>query len=467
VSVFQRELDAFANSPLTELRVRSLFRQFVFVAIVLAVWISTRPFNVPPTDGSVPASDPLNQIVFSGLAVCAVFAVFLAHRRALIPLVQPSYFLLVCWMVVAVITSTQLSISLRAFAFCSIVMVLTAALFVLPERFSDFQRMLIGCAAATMALSYLGVIFLPELGVHTDFDPFEPEHAGSWKGHYDHKNIAGAAMGSLAIIGIYAIRTGRVRLGGVLLLGGFVFLFFTKSKTALALLPLAILCGFLAEKLQSLMARLLFILGPVLLLLFLTLGSALLPAMVTLDIFGFGTPGSWGDRLSTAITAFNKSFMRDPTFTGRFDIWRYGLEMLSHRPLTGYGFEGFWQTSTTLQGESRLELAWAVEKIIHGHNSYLDVALTTGLPGLALVGYVFLLKPALDYHRCAAGRENRLLSTMFVMILIYISLGMCLESYYFRRADPVWFTLLLAVLGLRFTAAYRVAPEPAPAARAS
>jgi O-antigen ligase len=159
--------------------------------------------------------------------------------------------------------------------------------------------------------------------------------------------------------------------------------------------------------------------------------------------------------------------MKDPTFTGRFDIWRYGFEKLAERPWTGYGFEGFWQTSTTLQGESGLELAWAVEKIIHGHNSYLDIALTTGIPGLVLVLYTFLLKPVIDYHNCQPSPGNRMIATMFLSILIFISLGMCLETYYFRRADPVWFTLLIAVLGLRFTAAFRFAESPSPADRAS
>jgi hypothetical protein len=33
-----------------------------------------------------------------------------------------------------------------------------------------------------------------------------------------------------------------------------------------------------------------------------------------------------------------------------------------------------------------------------------------------------------------------------------VALGMCLESYLFRRSDPVWFSLLVAVFGLRFLA---------------
>lgn len=432
------------TSPAAEIRARGLFRQCVFAAIVLAVWTSTRPFFIMPADGEAPGSDPLNQVTFSGLAVLAFLGVCFAHRRALLPMLQPSYVLLLAWMAFTTLGSTQYAISARAFAFTLIVMWLTACLYALPERFEQFRRLLLGCAVLVMAFAWFGAVALPDLGRHTDFDPLEPEHAGSWKGHFDHKNIAGAAMGSFAIMGIYAWRSGHRRTGLLLLAGGVVFLYLTKSKTALGLLPLAMLAGIAAEKTPWLLARLAFTVGPVALLLTLTLGGALFPG----------------------IAAFNKGFMSDPTFTGRFDIWRYGFEMLAYRPLAGYGFEGFWQTSTTLQGESRLELAWAAEKIVHGHNSFLDAALTTGLVGLALVLYVFLVKPAIDFHRCRPGLENRRIATMFLTILIYLSLGMCLESYYFRRADPVWFTLLVAVFGLRFTAAYRVSGSPAPADRA-
>jgi O-antigen ligase len=442
MSFIRREFDAWATVPENEIRTRGLFRQVVFVAIVLAVWISTRPFYTAPSDGSVPAADPLNQVTFSGLAVLAVLGAWFADHRALKPVLQPSYLLLVLWMGASVFLSTQFAISFRAFAFTAIVMLLAASLFVLPQRFLQFQNLFLGCALVTMGLAYFGVIAMPDLGRHTDFDPFEPEHAGSWKGHFDHKNIAGAAMASFAIMGLYALRIGWKWTGAVLLVGGVVFLYFTKSKTALGLLPLAMILGIMAERIPWLIIRAGLILGPVALLLVLTLGGALIPEL--------------GE--------FYKLWMRDPTFTGRFDIWRYGFEMLAYRPWTGYGFEGFWQTSTTLQGESRLELAWEVEKIIHGHNSYLDVALTMGLPGLALTMYVFLVKPLLDYHNGQPDAETRKLATMFLMMLLFFSLGMCLETFYFRRADPVWFTLLVAVLGLRFTAVYPVGSEaPSPA----
>jgi hypothetical protein len=67
-----------------------------------------------------------------------------------------------------------------------------------------------------------------------------------------------------------------------------------------------------------------------------------------------------------------------------------------------------------------------------------------------------MLKPVWDFHRCQPMRDNLLFARACLAIWLYIALGMCLESYTFRRADPVWFTFLFAVFGLRFTAAYRI-----------
>ncbi len=435
MSVLSDRIERLAASPAAEARARDLYRRGLFLAIIIAVWISTRPFYAAPTDGSVAGGDLVNQLTFSSLAVLAFAGLLMADGRAMRPLLQPSYAVLVFWMVVTTALSTQPAISQRAFAFTLIVMFLAASVFVLPRRFRDFETLLFLAALAAMGMSYAGVIALPDIAKHTDFDPFEPEHAGSWKGHFDHKNIAGAMMAVFASIGVYALRRKRRWIGATLLIGGVMFLYFTKSKTSLALFPLVVICCLLAERTQWLFIRLGLCLAPILLMLALTLGGVLV----------------------TPIAELNKAVMKDPTFTGRFDIWRYGFEMLVERPWMGYGFEGFWQTSTTLNGESKLELAWAAEKIVHGHNGYLDVALTQGLPGLLIVFVVFLIKPIADYHKAAQWEENRAPATMFLMIWMFISLGMCLEVYYFRRADPVWFSLLVGVLGLRFTAAHRIA----------
>jgi O-antigen ligase len=446
MSFVGRTLEHFAGWPAAEERARAVFRQLLFVAIILAVWISTRPFNTLSRDAPAPmGGDVVNQLTFSALAALAVCGLFMANRRALLPLLQPSYVLLIAWMIFATLNSTSPATSQRALAFTMIIMFLAASLFVLPQRFRDFENLLLGSIAIILGLSYFGVVGLPDLAIHTDFDPFEPEHAGSWKGHFDHKNIAGAMMSIVAITGIYALRRKRLLLGAALLAGGVAFLYFTKSKTSLALLPMTIACCLIVERIPWLAARLVVCLAPVSALLAITLGSAMFPE----------------------IAEINKAVMRDPTFTGRYDIWRYGFEMLAYRPWLGYGFEAFWQTPTTLQGESKLELAWEAEQIVHGHSGYLDVALTQGIVGLAIVVIVFLLKPVADYHRASQRAENRHVATMFLMMWMFISLGMCLEVYYFRRADPVWFALLIAVFGLRFTAVYRIDLSPSPTAPSS
>jgi O-antigen ligase len=439
VATIGTRLEGIAT-PAVETRLRDLFRITLFMLVVLSVWISTRPFQTVATEGLATGGDLVNQLAYSTLAALGVVALAMADRRALLPLLQPSWLLLIAWMIFCVIGSTEPGISQRAFAFTGIIIFLAACLYVLPRDIGQFRLLLFGAALATLALSWAGVILLPDLGKHTDFDPFEPEHSGSWKGHFDHKNGAGAMMGVLALVGVYALREGRRALGLALIFGGVVFLYFTNSKTSLGLLPLAFIIAIAAEKVRSLWFRLIACLAPILLLLLLTLGST----------------------LSEDIAVLNKAIMKDPSFTGRFDIWRYGFEKLAERPWTGFGLEAFWLTSTTYYGESKLELDWAVEKIVHGHNSYLDVALTLGLPGLALVAYVFVLKPVADYHVAVSVADNRALATFCLSIWLFISLGMCLETYFFRRADPIWFSFLIAVFGLRFSATFRASSSLPP-----
>lgn len=424
-----------------EEKLRSVLRLSIAFVIMIAVLISTKPFAAAPTDDAPATGDLLNQLTFSGLALAAGMMLFFVPRQALRPLLQPSWLLLIGWLTICVVRSDFLAASFRALAFNLIMLFLAAMLFVLPERLSQFQKLLIAAVICTLGLSYLGVIALPGLAKHTDFDPFEPEHAGSWKGHFNHKNLTGGIMACFAIIAIYAMRIGYRKLGAVLFVAAAVFLVFTKSKTAIALLPVALVLAFLAEHLRSLPVRIAVTILPVFALLLLTLGSALFPE----------------------IADFNKSVLKDPSFTGRYDIWRYGFEKWAERPWAGFGFEAFWQTSTTLQGESKLELAWAVEKIVNGHNGFLDIGITTGMIGLALVLYIFVIKPVIDFHRCEADIDTRRLTAMLLGLWLFISLDMSLESYYLKRSDPVWFLLLIAVFGLRFTASFPVQREPSQA----
>ncbi|MGL4488838.1 MAG: O-antigen ligase family protein, partial [Rhizobiaceae bacterium] len=141
---------------------------------------------------------------------------------------------------------------------------------------------------------------------------------------------------------------------------------------------------------------------------------------------------------------------------GRTEIWKFGLQSLWDRPLLGYGFESFWLSPFVKAQEVGFEATWDVRGIIHGHNGYLDIAINMGIPAFCVAVVAFIIEPMRNYARCINLRENVLMADMFMMIYTFTALNACLESFFFRRADPVWLMFALAVFGLRLTSRFVV-----------
>jgi O-antigen ligase len=99
---------------------------------------------------------------------------------------------------------------------------------------------------------------------------------------------------------------------------------------------------------------------------------------------------------------------------------------------------------------------WDISGIVHGHNGYLDIAVIMGLPALCVAVITFLIVPLFDYMRTPLLKENIYLADFFMMVLLFTTLNAFLESFFFRRADPVWLFLVLAALGLRLVARFPV-----------
>jgi O-antigen ligase len=94
----------------------------------------------------------------------------------------------------------------------------------------------------------------------------------------------------------------------------------------------------------------------------------------------------------------------------------------------------------------------------HSLDGYLDIALTTGLPGLASTLLLIVVMPLVNFHNRADGEANRVLSLLFLRFWpfgIYVN---CFESALFDRGNPIWFCLQSASFGLYFVARYRVRP---------
>ena len=126
---------------------------------------------------------------------------------------------------------------------------------------------------------------------------------------------------------------------------------------------------------------------------------------------------------------------RDSTLTGRTELWQQ-LGRMVVDPLFGAGFESFWL------GE-RLEHLWSIYwwRPRQAHNGYLEVYLTLGLAGLA----VLVVAIAWGYGNVAAAfRANRgaaaLCLAFFVVALLYnVTEGA------FKTMHPVWLAFLFAV----------------------
>lgn len=75
---------------------------------------------------------------------------------------------------------------------------------------------------------------------------------------------------------------------------------------------------------------------------------------------------------------------KDPTLTGRTDLWATGLSYIAERPLQGLGYRSFW-----VIGFAPAEELWAMFDVPAGagfnfHNTYISNAVEIGLIGLSM-----------------------------------------------------------------------------------
>ncbi len=107
---------------------------------------------------------------------------------------------------------------------------------------------------------------------------------------------------------------------------------------------------------------------------------------------------------------------RDPSLSGRTEIWEAMAEKIMQQPVTGYGYNGFWLAR---EGES-LDI-WYRSKDLppHGHNGYLNLTLDLGLTGLGLflASYFKAFQRSFVWLRWTAGPEG-LMPILFVSVML-------------------------------------------------
>jgi len=411
--------------------------------ILLAVpIISFRPFPVvadSTTIASGGGGDFVNQLGFSSLGALALFGLFsLVDRRVLAALLSPWWLLLLAFVVLSVLNAPSPPTAMRAALFTLIGMMVMVSALALPRDADGFSAMVACAALVILGLCYFGVIAMPARSIHTAFGP-EPEHAGLWRGTFSHKNSAAPVMGCLAFIGIYLIRRSWRWSGAAIFLLAIVFMVNTGSKTTLGTVPIA-----LALVLLPALFGLRF----------------LVPAFVLAAIVAMAL-ATLGIVFIDPLSELQKAYLPGLTYTGRTAIWQFLGEMLAHRPWSGYGFDSFWRTALVFFSDQPFDRDWDFRGAGHGHNGYLDIAITMGVPALFAAIIVFILAPLRDFLRTPRLKENIFLADLFLMIITFILLNAFLESFFFRRAEPAWLLLVFALVGLRLVARFPVATKKA------
>ena len=410
-------------------------RSVLFVAMLLLVWVSPQPFQslADPPAATSDGGNRINQIVFA-LAFLALGGwAWLNGTSRFRPLLRPLMLLTIAWFALSVLTSWEPLLSARRLIFTLMVIAMAAVMLLLPRNVRHFADLLAAAALAVIALSYLGVALAPSLSIHQATDFLEPEHAGNWRGVFPHKNQAGAMMAIFVFVGLFVARMRSLALGWVIVAAAVVFLVLTKSKTPTGLLPLALIATWFIARLRR----------P-------ALGVAIAAGMVALfNLFSIGSV------YFEPVLEILKATMSDPSFTGRSDIWKFALGELATRPITGFGFSAFWGTERVVFGLSE-QGTWATAAT-DAHNAYLNLAITTGVPGLALAAIWLVALPLLDFYRRSDDPQSRPLALFFLRVWLLGLMMASFESILFPQVGEVWFIFIIAVFGLRYLTQARAA----------
>ncbi|MBW7972432.1 O-antigen ligase [Bradyrhizobium sp. BR 10289] len=435
-----RSLGHVLRDGLAELNAAQAARCLIVVAALLLVLVTLDPFpdlRNPDVATVVGGRMALNYVAFGLLAAVAVLFVAAADAPALKSLVTPLHLGLVGWMLINIAFSESRGVSMQRFALAASVTSLAVVLPLLPPTQRSFNLCLGGAALVLLILCYLGVVLAPQYSIHTALDITEPQLAGDWRGSFGHKNVASPVMTILVYVGIYLSAVGSFVMGPAIALLAGVFLIFTGGKTSSVLCLAIYALASLVYVTPSLWLKRVICFAPLIVMNLLTVGSVLSPAL------GSAT----------------RLLRVDPTFTGRSDIWEFALAAVAEKPIIGHGYAAFWDDVT--ERETAKGSEWAVTAA-HSHNSYLDLAITIGLPGLLLVVLIFVLAPLRNFQAVQAHNRSNALGKLFLTIWLFGLYFGTTETFLLERQNPVWFMFAMAVAGLHFLARFQCVERTEP-----
>ncbi|HMH56144.1 MAG TPA: O-antigen ligase [Gemmatimonadales bacterium] len=283
-------------------------------------------------------------------------------------------------------------------------------------RFNERERLRMVCwtLGAAAVLSLIVGTVAPSIGRMPD--------DASWRGVFIHKNVLGKTM-ALSVGAFLLLAQDRGRRRWLALAGAgvsFVLLLLSRSVSALLIgVTIAAVTPLLRSVRLSHVRHL----------------GILIAAVIVAEAIVLGVYFEWESMLTL--------LGRDPTLTGRTDLWLEVLGLIQRRPWLGYGLGGFW---LGWEGESAAVWSALGWRPPHAHNGLLDITLDLGMVGLALflAGYVAAWTKALWAARSASSL-NGLWALMFLTFLV---LSETTESALLAQNSLMWVLYVATVAGL-------------------
>ena len=430
--------DRFADAvrkALAKLHVLDCLRSAVVVATLLCVLVTLEPFKdltiVDGASGVTSGKLAATYLCFAALSAIGVLLSASQNVPAFRTLWTPLHLSFLAWMALNILLSENPAISLQRFALTASVMSLAIMMPLLPSSLKSFNQCFAVAAIGLLLLCYLGVILAPGVAIHNARDAAEPALAGDWRGTFEHKNVASPVMAILVYFGAYLISAGAFLSGPTILVLAAVFLFFTGGKTATLLCLIVWGMALVVWATKSLWQKCVICFAPLLLMNLLTVGSVVSPQLA---------------KLTDALPI-------DSTFTGRSEVWEFALGAVAEKPFIGHGYSAFWDGVREKHTEQGAE--W-VATVAHSHNSYLDLAVTIGLPGLLLVVCIFVWAPLKNFHAIQSRGASQPLARFYLVVWLFGLYYATTETFLLDRINPTWFMFVVATGGLHFLARFGV-----------
>lgn len=362
---------------------------------------------------------PIDLVVFAGLLVGGVM-VLLTRGRRVGPLLRANGPLLVFFLYCAasVLWSDYPVVAFKRWTKAVGNLVMVLVVLTDPDPPSAVKRLLARSGFLLIPLSVLFIKYIPDLGRRYDTTLWAPVYVGVT----DNKNSLGVVclvfgLGSLwrCLGALYGAE--RPRLAGPMIAHG-------------ALLAMAL---WLFSKANSATSLGCFLVGGALIAV--TRRFTLRPRAVHILAVGLVSLCLFGLLLAPA-TGLVQAMGRDPTLTGRTQLWEEVLRM-GVDPWFGAGFESFWLGK-------RAELLWETYwwHPNEAHNGYLEIFLTLGWLGVALFSFVLVWGYRNVVGSLRRSRELGSVRLAYFMVAVIYNV----TEAAFKVMHPVWIMFILAIL---------------------